>query len=76
MRESHQRMEISATRASRNVVDENVGIVIPQTHTLDVTLAALAHTGCCDDTLHTHRQVQGLQTPYTDTHKYMHQEQQ
>ena len=49
--------EISAARANRNVVDENVRIVIPQTHTLDVTLAALAHTGCRDATLHMHRQV-------------------
>jgi len=31
--------------------------VIPQTHTMDVTLAALVHTGCHDDTLHTHWQV-------------------
>ena len=30
--------------------------VIPQTHTMDVTLAALAHTRCPDDTLHTHWQ--------------------
>jgi len=43
--------------AGRNVVDENVRIVIPQTHTLDVTLAALAHTGCHAATLYTHRQV-------------------
>jgi len=56
-RESHQRTEIPTARANRNVVDENVGIVIPQTHTLDVTLAALAHRGCRDDTLLTHRQV-------------------
>jgi len=46
-----------AARANRNVVDTNVRIVSPQTHTIDVTLAALAHTRCRDDTLHTHQQV-------------------
>ena len=31
--------------------------VIPQTHTMDITLTALVHTGCPNDTLHTHWQV-------------------
>jgi len=31
--------------------------VIPQTHTMDVTLAALVYTGCHDDILHTHQEV-------------------
>ena len=72
--QSHRLTEISAARADRNVVDENVCIVIPQMHTLDVTLAALAHTGCCATTLHSHcvcrvgRQVYGAGTPFTDTH--------
>jgi len=56
-RERHRRTEISATRGNRNVVDKNVRIVSPQTHTMDVALAALAHTRCRDDTLHTHQQV-------------------
>ena len=56
-RESHRRTEISATGADRNVVDKNVRIVSPQTHTMDLALAALAHTRCRYDTLHTHQQV-------------------
>ena len=39
----------------------------PQTHTMDVALAALAHTRCRDDTLHTHWQVYDLRTSCTDT---------
>ena len=31
--------------------------VIPQTHTMDVKLTALVHTGCHNYTLHTHWQV-------------------
>jgi len=56
-RESHRRTEISAVGANRNVVDKNVRIVSPQTHTMDVALAALVHTRCRNDTLHTHQQV-------------------
>ena len=44
-------------RAERNVVDENVRIVAPQAHALDIVLAALAHTGCGATTLHMHWQV-------------------
>jgi len=73
-RESHRRTKISAARTNRNVVDTNVRIVSPQTHTMDVALAALAHTRCGDDTLHTTASV----TPSNTMHrpKYMHQEQQ
>ena len=56
-RESHRRTEISATGAERNVVDKNVHIMSPQTHTMDVALAVLAHTRYHYDTLHTHKQV-------------------
>ena len=66
-RGSHRRTDISSTCANRNVVDTNVRIVSPQTHTMDVALAALAHTRCRDDTLHTHWQVYDLRTSCTDT---------
>jgi len=49
--------EISAACANRNFVNENVRIVIPQMHTLNVTLAALARTVCHAATLRTHRRV-------------------
>jgi len=65
-RERHRRTEISAVGANRNVVDKNVRIV-PQTHTMDVALPALAHTRYRDDTLYTHQPVYGLRTPCTDT---------
>ena len=48
--------------------------VIPQTHTIDVTLAALEHTGCHDDTLHTLASVRPSKTMHR--HTYLHQEQQ
>ena len=56
-RESQQRTEISATPANRNVVDKNIHIVSLQTHTMDVAMAALAHTRSRDDNLNTHQQV-------------------
>jgi len=40
-----------------NLVDENVCIVAPQAHALDIALAALAHTSCGVATLHTHWQM-------------------
>jgi len=76
-RESHRRTEISATRANRNVVDKNVRIVSPQTHTMDVVLAALAQTTCTNQQSHPAHTPASVRPSNTmHIHKYMHQEQQ
>jgi len=60
-RTSNLRKEWSISFSGRtmclNLVDENVRIVAPQAHALDIALAALAHTSCGAATLHTHWQM-------------------
>jgi len=80
-RESHRRTEISATRANRNVVDRNVRIVSPQTHTVDVGLRwrtrSAAMTPCTHTSkykafeYHSQTQIQAPETAVSSRGEYL-----